>query len=359
MEPALRELYVARVCSGSVRVPAADHRGRERIYLVRRPSRGRAYVAQELYHEVHEQARMDGLLSDEGLYDFLVENGHWDGERQGLLGRLPGEIEDFKVGLIGSRFRSDERATIRLYLAAAKKKYAELMNERHGQDWLSCLGAASIARSRYLLGASLYAGKRPVFPDDSFWDRPSVLLDNVLLAYSRARIDDAAYRELARTDPWRAVWNSRKVEASLFGVAASEHTDEQKSLVNWSLLYDSVYAHPECPGDDVVGDDDLLDGWMIVQRRKREEQAKKQSADDVTSEAVGKHDEVYLVAGSVEDARRIHDLNDPHTKHVVRQRFERLKGGEPVSELEMPDTKQRLRMEATQRLAEMMKQRKG
>ena len=43
-----------------------------------------------------------------------------------------------------------------------------------------------------------------------------------------------------------------------------------KNIVMWSQLYDNVQESMDAPTKDVIKDDDLLDGWLIVQGKKRE-----------------------------------------------------------------------------------------
>lgn len=356
MELSLRELCVARICSGSIRLKVMAPRGKEAVILVKKPSREATYIANEVYHDVFEEAQMDGLHSEESLLDFLVENDLWDEEKERLLKALPGEIDEFKVKLFEATFRSDERKAIRKALGIAKTRLAELVEQRNAHVCFSCSGAASIAKSRYLIGSSLYyATGRKVFVDDTFWDQSSVLLDNVMVAISRNRLDDGVFRELARTEPWRSIWNARKVEGSVFGVPVIDFTDEQKALTNWSLLYDSIFQHPECPGDDTLEDDDLVDGWMIVQRRKREQQNTQNADGLLKNEAIRNSDEVFIPVGSVEDAKKVHNLNDKFVQSTVRQRFAHLAKHGTVDEVNMPDTRKRLQMEATQLLSQHLK----
>jgi hypothetical protein len=104
-------------------------------------------------------------------------------------------------------------------------------------------------------------------------------------------------------------------------------TDEQRALVNWSLLYDNVYQHPECPADAVVEDDDLLDGWLIDQRRDREAKATGGGGrvQLVGNEKIRGSQEVYLVAETPADARKVVDLNDEFGRAVQKQRFAHLR----------------------------------
>jgi hypothetical protein len=341
VDPAERELLVARVASGTVRLrlPGGP-------LVLRAPTRDQRYRAAEVYRENLLAADLVGLFDRDDVLDYMLAQGLWDEEREKLFEFLPKEIEEKKVGLYQAVFKANERKALREALAIAKAKYAEVAAGRAAFDHVTAAGAAAMAKARYLLAARLYTpGGRPVFPDADDGDVDPALLDEATAAYGEARVDDAAFRELARTDPWRSTWAAHRAERTVFGVPPVDYTDEQKALVVWSTTYDGVYQHPECPADEVIEDDDLFDGWMILQQRARADRHKAGVGDDQVSEKVRNSDEVYLVAETPEDARRVHDKNDQFGKAMFRRRMSHLKAKGVVNELDMPDTAQRLRME--------------
>ena len=56
-----------------------------------------------------------------------------------------------------------------------------------------------------------------------------------------------------------------------------------KILCSFSRMYDSVYKNTECPSDDVIQDDDMLDGWFIQQTKEQEERQKEKLSEDKLS----------------------------------------------------------------------------
>lgn len=346
-----RELIVARVSAGATRL---RHDGQ--VFLVRRPTREQQLLAQELYCEHLEEAALAGLPDDAGALELLLEQGLWDESRQALLDKLPREIEDFKVRLFQSRFRSQERVVLRRAIAAAREELALQQQRRSCLTHLTREGHAGWARSLYLFATSLHRpdGRR-VYHGDEIWQEATVLLDALLAAHAPLRLEDACLREVARTEPWRSTWGARKGDG-LFGRPACDYTDEQRALVCYSHVFDSVWEHPDCPPDDVVEDDDMLDGWLIEQRRQRDSrQAKKAGEQAAGSEKIRSAQEIFLMAETPEDAKKIMELNDPHARAIQRQRFALMKQKGVVNEMEMTDVRQRLMMEATQKLSQSVK----
>lgn len=359
MDLSHRELLVARIISGTVRLRLSDERGGTHVFLYSRPTRAQSYLAEEIYHDQLACARNQDILDEDGLMDYLIAEGQWTEAEEKLLTGLPKEIEQFKVGLFQAQFRSYEREVIRKALATARSRLNELQQKRHVFDRQTCTGLAIGARSRALVAFGLRTlSGDPLYSDEvAYWASSDGLVEEALEALDALRIEETAYRELARTSPWQDYWACRKSD-TLFGVAATDYSEEQRALVSFSTLYDNVREHPECPSDAILEDDDMLDGWLILQRREREKRTNTVSGEaSMGSDAIRRHDEVYLVANSKEDAERIMSLNDSHTRSVQRQRFKTIAEKGIVQEAEMPDTKAKLRMEVTQKMREAMRAR--
>lgn len=351
MEYSERELLIARICSGSISVKLDDKK-----CLIRNPSLTQNYIAQEIYHECLREAAFDGAYSDKELLDMLYKYGLWDKDSNTALTNLPKEVDELKLKMYTNLFRSHERNTLRKALNKAKQALAELTTTRNKYNHLSCSGLAALARTRYLVSVSFYT--RDTEQRIDFDSLPSQRFNEALKVYGESRLLEKTYRELARTDPWRSTWSCRKSETGIFGVAAINYTEEQKNLVCWSEMYDSIYGHAECPPDSVIDDDDLLDGWMVKQRRLREKSTTQQSSEElISNEKIRNSSEVYLIADTAEDARRIDELNDERSAAIKKQRFAKLRQDGVVNELDMPDTKRDLVMQITNKLTETLGQR--
>lgn len=346
MSPHGRELLVARVVSGSLRLKARNHREDAVTVCARQPTREQRYLAQEVYQEALVEAEEAGLFDEETLLGFLVTKGFWDEKKEEALLGLPKDIEKLKVGVFKLNLQSRECEVARSGLNAARDRLAELHRQRHAYDHLSQEGAAGQARARYLLGASLYwPDGGPVFTGETFWDCRSELLDSALHAFIEARLEEAEFRELARTDPWRGVWACKRSGGQLFETPVVDLTEEQRTLIAWSLLYDSVYEHPDCPQEEVLNDDDALDGFLIDQRLQRESARAQRAGESLLSnDKIRKAQEVFLVADTGKDARKISAFNDPVAEATRKQRLAAVRRFGVVHEADMPDTKQKLSM---------------
>jgi len=355
MENYSKELVISRIISGLTRINVF-YNGKSRRLLIKNPSREDRYYANEVYAEAYEKAQLQGLHDNESILTFLHNQGLWDNKKSEALTQLEKNIEEFKVGMFSMTFKTNELKKTRKALEVTKIEYARLTNIRHSYDHITLEGFANLARLKYLTGLSICNSKgKRLFNNDSIWVCNSMLIEKVIEQNYINLISEANYRELARTEPWRTTWNNKKSEQSVFGVPAVDLTIEQKSLSLWSSIYDSIYEHTECPPEDVVNDDDILDGWMIVQKRKRDKSVLEKRAEAFTSnEKIKNSEEIYIPANTIEDARRIDELNDTAATIVKAQRMNYLKKKGEVKELDMPDTKMRFRQAAHERAAQLM-----
>ncbi len=126
-------------------------------------------------------------------------------------------------------------------------------------------------------------------------------------------------RLVARTEPWRSFWSTNPRGFRITG-------DEQKVLILFSKMYDNVYEHPERPVDEIINDDDMLDGWYIFMKRKSIEE-KKANAKDVLTKKHPNAQEIFMTASTPEHAKEIADMNDVRANIIKGKREAGMKDG--------------------------------
>ena len=60
----------------------------------------------------------------------------------------------------------------------------------------------------------------------------------------------------------------------MFGIPSCDLSDDQKSVILYSRMYDSAYESPDRPTDEVIEDNDMFDGWMAKGRREADKERK-------------------------------------------------------------------------------------
>lgn len=298
-----------------------------------------------VYSNAYDEALADGLMTSSDIDGYMEDNGLWTQDDEEELKHYKNKIDDKKLKMYNSRtkkpFVEKERRALRIL---------EQMNIQHLSKKSSlfiqcCESMADNARLDFLLRKHSFIDNKPVPPD---------LDANVLIrAYNESVYSDSIIRDLARSEPWRSLWASNKhVKFKLFFNKEDEDiTINQKSIVLWSTTYDSIQEAMEPPSEDVVEDDDLLDGWFIYQRRKREREQKKKDLEDKMTSPKGKNaDETFVMVNKEEgfDVSDINAMNDPSAQLVKANRKRQLQKEGNVDYTKLVDVQQRGNAEAAQ-----------
>lgn len=330
MTPSHRTLLVNRIIAGHIRCKI---NGATLLYKHNTPTD--KYLAEEEYMAVLGEAEMDGALNEEELEQTLRENGIWGPVKEAKLKQCMKNIDDLKFQLYQSLLKPGTQKELRIALDETRSLVSTLHNTKHSLDYLSAMGAATIVKLRFLAGMAIYdiAGNQ-LYDYNSYWSDDTSIVDTVLTYISTLRIEESQYRELVRNEPWRSISYTGQ-HTTLFSCI----NDEQKMLLYWSKVYQNVYEHPEAPPEDVINDDDILDGWFIAQRRKREKETDKDYVESkLTNEKIKSSSEVFVVADA-EGRKRVDNANTEAAIIKRKQRMAYLEKKGTLDEAEMPDTK--------------------
>jgi len=131
------------------------------------------------------------------------------------------------------------------------------------------------------------------------------------------RLEESEIRLVARSYEWFSLYNA--------GFRCEVFSQEVIDLINWAKKYENIRQHPDAPTEDVIEDDDLLDGWMSYISNKKDH-------DTATD---GK--EVFIPANSPEDIRRIQDKNSPEVKFMMKMRDNKMMKNGELNENDLPD----------------------
>lgn len=342
MEQWERDYHVSRIIAGATQVKV-----RNRNFILASPSREHRLLANEVFKDAWQESHLVGVLTYTEIRECLIVRGLWSAHDEEQLKLLTEKIEDFKVGLYENWADSGARFQIRHALDKGRAEATRLEGIRHSLDHITCDGIATSAKIRCLIGCSIKRGDGTPYWDDPLvcLSEPDDILEQIIEQVLINRLNEAETRELSRNEPWRSIWSARQYAGNgLFGAPAVDLTDEQRTISLWSSIYDSIKEHPECPADDIIDDDDMIDGWLILQRRKREESQAKKRGDEITNAKIRDADEVYILS-SAEDAHKVGKLNDINAQNIKAARMAFLKQRGQVNEVHMPDTQQKFQME--------------
>ncbi len=309
MEVFEREFFIYRILAGYARYSSRDTK--LKIY---NPSIDVLYESQEIYNEIYREAKCNDCLTQEDIIDMMLSRGIWtDYDNNQLEVILPKHIEYFKVEIYQNFHKKKEVEQIRKYLNTAKTSVASLFSKKHSFDHYSQHGLATFARWQYIAENTTYSY------DGHKYDFSCVNITNILDFMNKQQLSESIIRELSRSEPWKSMWVAGKKTKSLFSKSSIELSDDQRRLINWSGTYDSISEHSESPPEEMIDDDDAIDGWIIV---KNKEAKKAKEKADIEKRTGAKQDgEQFIVASDKDEAKKIYDMNDPTSRMIIQQRL--------------------------------------
>lgn len=180
---------------------------------------------------------------------------------------------------------------------------------------------------------------------DEFRNAPEYLVNKLMsCSLFDDRLTEKNLRSLARSEFWRTVWAAaRKNNGSILDRPLMNITDPQRILITWSIIYDSTYENPECPDQSVIEDDDLFDEWLKQSSNKRNSEKVK-----IKNEKIANSKEVGIMVSSVEDAKKVFELNDKENQKIIQERNEAISKIGVIKEGNLPDVKRDIKLKLNQ-----------
>lgn len=324
-------------------------------YKVIAPSRELKLLAEHVYQDTIEALRFDNFITREKATRLLIGLGMWGPAEDEGLKKLEKHLEDQKVRLYHAMYDREKQTRTRKTIKIIKKNIHKSYVKKYALDHMTLEYHALVTKRKFLIGRCLRdMNNDVVYEEDGFWNANSTILERVVEALDRDMLSVEDFRELARHDPWRSVWNIGK--DGCMGIAAADLTEDQKTLTTFAKMYDNAYQSVDCPSDEIFEDDDMFDGWMIDQRRTREKE-QKQKETETLNNIPDKAQEVFLSAPTREDADKIYDLNTTTSRHVIKERAAMIEAHGTIEAQHLPDTQRELFQQNRQEYLSKMKGR--
>jgi hypothetical protein len=332
---------VNRIVSGGVRLLVNGT-----WYFVAHPDREARCIMDEIYLTTIQDAAQQEVYTEAEILQWMREEGYWDDERERMRTTISEDIEKLKVGMYENRESPQYLKEGRRCLGVARQKLQDLEMQRNSYVMRCDIGMARMACLSFRIASSLCRNGKHLYPGEAALNPDPDLVSDVTMAWQEAQLGERDFRALARSSVWRSLWSCRKTGDPLFGGPVCDFTEDQQQLVAASQLYDNIHEHPECPPDHILEDDDLLDGWLILERRKHSKGRDEQDVlKDIRSEAIRNGQEVFIVAQGPDHARKIEGLNTPEAQAIIANRNKIIAEKGVVDDLELPDVKRRIQIE--------------
>jgi hypothetical protein len=295
------------------------------------------------YKTSYEKALDEDLMTEEEMLGWMRSRELWTEEDDAKIKGIEKDLERLRVEIFHARNKEPLREQIRKYIRAGEKQLKKQTNKKHENHGNTCEGVASLERSFYTLKRCTFIGNEP-------YDFQSIDLNQVWRIYFSMFLSEKQSREIARTEPWRSLWLLRDSgTVNLFANKDRELSVDQKNLLIWSRMYDNIQESMECPTDDVIEDDDMLDGWFIVQRKKQEkDKAEAELEKSLSNSKISNSDEIFVMAGSERDAERINNMNTMTGQMIKKERSAVISNQGAAQDLDFRDQQLRMRRQSNE-----------
>jgi hypothetical protein len=310
--------------------------------FIQEPDPSLMYESMMVYEEAYDQAYYKGLYLKDEIPELLFDLDLYSPFDDQDITKIKREIEDLKVQAFENYNKFRELKTIKFSIRQKEDILNRIYKKRYQFDHLTCEGYATFSQWNWIIENSTY------FETGEPYDWSSLTISQVLSYYESSSITSEEYRIIARSDLWRPIWVLGKKTGNLFDRSSSMLSKDQITLCSFSMMYDNVYESPESPHDNVIEDDDCLDGWFIHQKRKHKKAKKENEVNKLLSSnsKIANAKEVFIVANNREEAEEIESLNSSQSKATKKQRFDMLKQkGEIKTDLEFTDVKRDVAMQ--------------
>lgn len=327
-----REYFISRLRSGTYYIRQDDL-----ILTIVSPTIDDEYVINRTYMESYDRGLEAELMTEDEMLDWMRSRQLWTEDDDAMIKTLEGNLERLKVEIFNARYQSNKRELTRKYIRATEKGLREQLEKKNSNQNNTCEGIANLEKSLAFI-------KQCTFVGDERCDFEAIDINSVLYDFNNMILNEADIRDLARNEPWRSLWLMKEsYNIKLFANQDRELSIDQKNIMVWSRMYDNIQESMDCPTDDVINDDDLLDGWFVVQRKKQEkERAESELENRMSNDKISSSQEVFMMAQTNEDAEDINSVNTYHSQMVKKERMAVLNAKGEAVDLDFRD--QRLKM---------------
>ena len=342
MSPYDKRSLVSKLISGVV-----QFKFNNKLYISYQPTYDIIERANCLYDNIVTNNRFGEWLDDEKIEEMLIKQGLWDKCNDIRIKRLTEVLDDYKVDLYKSYCTNpDGVKRYKRLITQTKSTLSSSFRHRYSFERWTLYHYAENIKQRYLAMHTLYCKDIRVYDKNTtFKDTSFHLLNEAVNIKTQLNFNDDTLRYLVRKDPFKTLWAIGKPNPFKFHLL--ELNEGQKLALVFSKMYENIQNSPECPPDDVVDDDDALDGWLVSQSREHEKQKLDTKVRSTLTAKQQSGGEIFLPAKNVEDAKKINQLNSPEIQMVKKQRQSLIKQKGVVNEKEFLDNRLDQQVEIT------------
>jgi hypothetical protein len=328
-----QEKLLYRILSGKTIVKINDTR-----LVVHTPSLDLLYESYEIYEDFLNKSK---IYSKEDLKTILIYKKVITLKDLDFLSKYNTILENFQKELFINFFEEDKAKSIRKNIKKLKEEQERLTLLLSKYDTYSKEGLANYAKSIFLISKTTYKNNK-------LYNFSKIRPIQVLGKMSEVALTPDIIRDLAKTSQWSNIWFSFK--GSNIFLSGANCSIDQQLLMMWSRMYDGIRESTDCPCEEIINDNDAIDGWMLIQKAKRLEESKNKDKANTGSfnSKINNANEVFILAQTKEDIDRINAMNSENAMRIRENRMKQILEKGVIHHQEFNDVKLELMMQMNQ-----------
>lgn len=265
-----------------------------------------AYVIYSSLLDDHK-FEIDSWLNQESVNHLLKRYDLWDDTKEKSYKELLKTLDKSKIEYFLNFNHDINKKNFKKNITVITNNIDKAHAQKHYFDHLTLEHYAQSIKNQYLICSTVYRedGSK-VFNDIE--DVNTNLLDRILSEIYANSLGTEDIKKIARYELWKSYWGSSK--ENIFPGCVKDWTDEQRSLVNFTKTLDSIREHMEAPPEEVIEDNDALDGWILYQHEKIAKEKKEKHISEKYGLNNKNNNEIFLMSSSNADTKEILSLND-------------------------------------------------
>jgi hypothetical protein len=323
-------------------------------YKVTSPDLKTKYEAEILYDSIIEENKFDKrFLTLKEIEMSLIANNIWNPELDKKIKEIENQIEDTKVDIYLNFLNLSKKTFYEKNIESLKKILSQLYNKKNSFNHLSIEEHSMSVKNEFIISNTIHDNENKLvinYNDNLDY----IILQNFIQEIVNNMIQALDIRELAKSNLWHMYSTTTNINQDIL-----TSSDDYKLLISYTNMYNNVKQHPECPSQDIIEDDNALDGWSIHQNRKAEKDKKKQSIlDKVGGKNKNLGDHMFIFTNNEEEIEAINDLNDQEQKIFKQEMAAHSKANPGIKWEDLPPIKRKIQMEAQKKADQQIKNRK-
>ena len=225
-----REYFVSQIRAGIVYIVE------EEITLkIFNPTIEQQLESSFVFDKVYSEAYRDEVMSQDDMMEWMLEQGVWSEEKDDQIEGLKKDIERCQIEIFNARNNKGQAEHIRKYIRAGEAQLIALLSQQLEYYNNTLEGIATTAKAHWLTTQCTFLDGRP-------YDFSEMAVNYVYSSYRETLLQGEEIRELARSEPWKSLWMTRKETGCnlFFDTKNRILNDNQKNLVVWPQLYDNI-----------------------------------------------------------------------------------------------------------------------